>query len=138
MAPSTSLAGVVINAGLMMKTVKVRIMQQVWNKHIRKHFPSPTNILVHDPASSLRTGDVIRLRSGFRSSKHVHHVVEGIVAPFGTGVEDRPPVVGVEELERRREVRRVAKRGRREERRGRKDEGVGVAETESRETRREM
>lgn len=44
-----SISGVVISSGKMMKTVKVRVAGQKWNKHIRKVsfllFPSPAGVL---------------------------------------------------------------------------------------------
>jgi hypothetical protein len=61
--------------------------------------------MVHDPALSLRTGDVISISSGWRVSKNVHHVVRSILAPFGEPIEARPPVPTEEE----RMAERVAK-----------------------------
>jgi hypothetical protein len=61
--------------------------------------------MVHDPASSLRTGDVISISSGWRVSKNVHHVVRSILAPFGEPIEARPPVP----TEEQRMAERVAK-----------------------------
>ena len=64
---------------------------------------------MHDPASSLRTGDVITIQPGWRTSKHVHHVVTSIIAPFGTPIEERPPVP-TEEERMREKVRRKAEK----------------------------
>jgi small subunit ribosomal protein S17 len=143
-----TLTAVVVSAGLMQKTVKVRIGTQQWNSHIRKvdaylpfplfcshaplsfqsftllvltpfnhitnsirlkHFNRATRLLVHDPASSLRTGDVIMIQPGWRVSKHVHHVVSSIIAPFGTPIEERPPVPTEEERLRERARRKAEK-----------------------------
>ena len=62
-----------------------------------QHFPSQTTHLVSDPTSSLVTGDVVRIASGWRTSKHIRHVVTSIVAPFGSPVEDRPPILTEEQ-----------------------------------------
>jgi len=92
------ITGVVVSAGKMKKAVKVQITQQEWNKKIRKHFPSTTTHLVSDPNSSLRTGDVVSIASGFRTSRNIRHVVSSIIAPFGPPVEARPPVPTASEL----------------------------------------
>jgi len=106
---------VVVSAGPMQKTVKVRIGTQQWNRHIRKHFNSTTHLLVHDPASSLRVGDIIAISPGWRVSKHVHHVVQSIIAPFGPPVEERPPVPTEEERLRERARKKEEKDKRRDE-----------------------
>ncbi|KUJ14804.1 nucleic acid-binding protein [Mollisia scopiformis] len=113
---SRQINAVVVSAGLMSKTVKVRIGQQKWNAHIRKHFNRSSHLLVHDPASSLRIGDIISISPGWRASKNVHHVVNSILAPFGEPIEARPKVPSEEE--------RLAMR---EEKRARKDERRMVA-----------
>lgn len=60
-------------------------------------------MLVHDPRSSLRAGDIIEISAGWRVSKNVRHVVSRILAPFGEPIEARPPVLSeVERLEERR------------------------------------
>ncbi|KAE9981854.1 hypothetical protein BLS_006920 [Venturia inaequalis] len=84
--------GVVISAGKMMKTVKVRVAKQKWNKRIQKYYDEPFNILVSDPTQSVREGDVISCISGLRSSSTVRHVVTGIIAPMGPPLSERPPV----------------------------------------------
>ncbi|THX02736.1 nucleic acid-binding protein [Aureobasidium pullulans] len=83
--------GVVVSAGKMEKTVKVRLPGQKWNKYLRKHFKDHSDHLVHDPNTSLNIGDVVALRP-FRAAKHVHHVVSEILVPFGTPITQRPPV----------------------------------------------
>ncbi|KAF2147319.1 uncharacterized protein K452DRAFT_240704 [Aplosporella prunicola CBS 121167] len=90
--------GVVVSAGKMEKAVKVRLAGQEWDKHIRKYFPAPYTVLVSDPNNSLREGDVINLRSGYRASKTVRHVVTSFIAPFGSGISERPPLPTEEEL----------------------------------------
>ncbi|OBT90009.1 hypothetical protein VE02_01591 [Pseudogymnoascus sp. 03VT05] len=88
---------------LMQKTVKVRIGGRKWNKLVQKYFNYPQKVLVHDPRSSLRAGDVIEISSGWRVSKDVRHVVNRIIAPFGEPIEARPSVMTeVERLEERR------------------------------------
>lgn len=42
-------------------------------------------------------GDVVRIASGWRTSKQIRHVVASIVAPFGEPVENRPHVLNEEE-----------------------------------------
>lgn len=49
-----TLAGIVVSAGKMMKTVKVRIARQVFNAHIRKVRPlppSPSPLIPFSPLS---------------------------------------------------------------------------------------
>jgi small subunit ribosomal protein S17 len=82
-----------------------------------QHFNRTTNLLVHDPRSSLRLGDVIAIEPGWRVSKHVHHVVSKIIAPFGDPIEARPPVPTFEERMEERERRRAEKEARKEARR---------------------
>jgi small subunit ribosomal protein S17 len=62
-----------------------------------QHFPSPQTHLVADPNNSLVEGDVVRIASGWRTSKHIRHVVTAIVAPFGRPVEERPPILTEDE-----------------------------------------
>lgn len=62
-----------------------------------QHFPSEQTYLVADPNSSLVEGDVVRIASGWRTSKNIRHVVTSIVAPFGEPVENRPPILSEEE-----------------------------------------
>lgn len=86
------LHGVVLTAGLMQRTVKVRVGGQRWNGKLKKFFDDPKTYLVHDPNDSLRTGDVVAIEPGWRSSKHKRHVVKHIIAPSGTPIEERPPI----------------------------------------------
>jgi small subunit ribosomal protein S17 len=91
-----------------------------------QHFNQSRTILVHDPRSSLRIGDVISISPGWRASKQVHHVVNSILAPFGEPIEARPPVPTPEERIAEREAKRKLKElRRRAERRGEKA-GAGV------------
>ncbi|ORY11795.1 hypothetical protein BCR34DRAFT_483536 [Clohesyomyces aquaticus] len=89
---STSKLGVVVSAGKMKKAVKVRIAGQEWNRDIRKYFPSSKTYLCADPTSSLVVGDLIRMSSGWRTSKSIRHVVTAIVAPYGTPINERTPI----------------------------------------------
>jgi small subunit ribosomal protein S17 len=79
-------------------------------------FNGSKSLLVHDPNSSLRTGDVISISPGWRTSKRVHHVVSKIIAPFGDPIEARPPVPTEEERVAEREARMAEKRERRRRR----------------------
>lgn len=54
---------------------------------------------MHDPNNSLRTGDIVEILSGWRTSKHKRHIVTRIVAPFGPPIDERPPVPTAEERE---------------------------------------
>jgi hypothetical protein len=72
--------------------------------------------MVHDPASSLRTGDIISISSGWRVSKNVHHVVRSILAPFGEPIEARPPVPTEEERMAERVAKQAAKIARKQAR----------------------
>ncbi|KAI9797891.1 MAG: hypothetical protein M1833_005091 [Piccolia ochrophora] len=117
MSSHPSLTGVVVSAGLMMKTVKVRVARRVWDSHIRKHFTQPQHLLVHDPRASLLAGDVVTLSPGWPVSKQVHHVVTGIVAPFGPPVDARPPIPTEDERRKEHAEKRARKLERRELRR---------------------
>ncbi|KAG6004779.1 hypothetical protein E4U21_000779 [Claviceps maximensis] len=109
---SHELHGVVVSAGLMERTVKVRVGGQKWNKEVHKWFPVPKHHLVHDPNSSLRTGDVISIVPGWPTSRRKRHVVKHIIAPFGSSISERPPVPTLEERIADRESRKAAKEAR--------------------------
>ncbi|EYE91029.1 uS17 family ribosomal protein [Aspergillus ruber CBS 135680] len=126
--PYTLKVGTVSSVGKMDRTVRVAHRHTFWDKHLRKSYPQVTNFLVSDPRNSLREGDVIEFSSGFPKSRNVHHVVERIVAPFGSGIEERPPVMSREEREAVREQKRAAKWERREKRFESGDEDSGVKE----------
>ncbi|KAF1848265.1 nucleic acid-binding protein [Cucurbitaria berberidis CBS 394.84] len=106
---SSQKVGIVVSAGKMDRAVKVRIADQEWNKKFRKHFPSHTTHLVRDPNNSLVEGDIVRITSGYRTSKAIHHVVTSIVAPFGEPVENRPPVLSQTQLDELRVKQRLLK-----------------------------
>ncbi|KAK4185276.1 hypothetical protein QBC35DRAFT_504010 [Podospora australis] len=109
------LHGVVVTAGLMDKTVKVRVGGQKWNKFLKKHFDDPKTHLVHDPANSLREGDVVAISPGWRESRSKRHVVKHIIAPGkGIPISDRPPIPPIEELIAEKDSKRAAKVERRE------------------------
>ncbi|KAK2612153.1 hypothetical protein QQS21_001883 [Conoideocrella luteorostrata] len=103
------LHGVVVSAGLMQKTVKVRVGGQRWNKVVNKWFANPKHYLVHDPKSSLRTGDVVSIVPGWPTSRHKRHVVKHIIAPFGVATDQRPPVPTLQERIAEREAKKAAK-----------------------------
>jgi len=50
---------------------------------------------------------------GWRASKHVHHVVTSIIAPFGEPIDARPPVPTQEERIAERVLRKEVKDARR-------------------------
>ncbi|KAJ5082935.1 Nucleic acid-binding OB-fold [Penicillium argentinense] len=109
--------GTVVSVGRMERTVTVSHRHNVWDKHIRKFYPQETNFLVSDPRNSLREGDVIEFSSGMPKSRHVSHVVERIITPFATPIQDRPAVMSRAEREVEREQQWAAKYLRRESRR---------------------
>ncbi|KAJ9243271.1 hypothetical protein C8Q69DRAFT_90635 [Paecilomyces variotii] len=115
--PYTIRTGTVISVGLMNRTVRVAHHHTTYDRLIRKTYPKTTTYLVSDPRNSLREGDVIEFSSGAPKSRRVRHVVERIVAPFGTPVEERPAVMSREEREEERARKREEKVKRREERR---------------------
>lgn len=73
--------------------------------------------MVHDPNTSLRTGDVVAIVPGWPTSQHKRHVIKQIIAPFGTPIEERPPVPTLEERIAEREAKTAAKQERRRARR---------------------
>lgn len=105
--------GVVVTAGLMQKTVKVRIGGQVWNNRVKKYFDRPRTVLVHDPNDSLRAGDVVSIISGWRTSKTKRHVVQNIIAPAVVPIEERPPIPSEQERWTKKLEKRAAKLERR-------------------------
>lgn len=115
--PYSIKAGTVASVGKMDRTVRVAYRHTTYDQRLRKTYPKVTHFLVADPRNSLREGDVIEFASGFPKSRTVHHVVERIVAPFGTPIDQRPPVMSREERDTAREEKRAAKWERREQRR---------------------
>ncbi|KAH9904590.1 hypothetical protein F4778DRAFT_69982 [Xylariomycetidae sp. FL2044] len=105
--------GIVVSAGKMDKTVKVKLGGQRWEQRVQKYFKAPRYHLVHDPRNSVRQGDVVAISPSWRESQHVRHVVKHIIAPYGEPIEERPPVPTLEE----RVAERAAKRARKDERR---------------------
>ncbi|OOG00488.1 hypothetical protein ASPCADRAFT_202350 [Aspergillus carbonarius ITEM 5010] len=120
--------GTVVSVGRMDRTVRVSHRHTTWDKHIQKSYPKITTYLVSDPRNSLREGDIIEFSNGYPKSRNVHHVVERIIAPFGSSIEDRPSVMTREERDAERAAKRAAKWQRREARRlengGEETEGV--------------
>ncbi|KAI0836126.1 nucleic acid-binding protein [Hypoxylon sp. FL0890] len=105
--------GIVVSAGRMDKTVKVKLGGLRWEPRVQKYFKEPRYKLVHDPRNSVRQGDVVAITPTWRVSQHVRHVVKHIIAPCGDPIEERPPVPTLEE--RLAEV--AAKRAAKDERR---------------------
>ncbi|KAL2135688.1 hypothetical protein VTI74DRAFT_7369 [Chaetomium olivicolor] len=135
------LHGVVISAGLMDKTVKVRVGGQKWNAFVKKFFDDPKTHLVHDPANSLRLGDVVAIQPGWRVSKSKRHVVKHIIAPgSGVPIEGRPPVPTEAERLAEKEADRTAKQARRAVKHAAElaEKRVGEAEATIRRARREL
>ncbi|KAL2263315.1 hypothetical protein VTK26DRAFT_7298 [Humicola hyalothermophila] len=135
------LHGVVVSAGLMDKTVKVRVGGQKWNSFLKKFFDDPKHHLVHDPNNSLRLGDVVAITPGWRTSKSKRHVVKHIIAPgSGVPIEARPPIPTEEERHAQRAAERAAKDRRRALRREveRVEASLGVAERILRQARKEI
>ncbi|KAI2627502.1 nucleic acid-binding protein [Hypoxylon sp. NC1633] len=104
--------GVVVSAGRMDKTVKVRLGGQRWEPKVQKFFKEPRFRLVHDPANSVCQGDVVAITPSWRVSQHVRHVVKYIIAPYGDAIDQRPPIPTLEE----RIAEKVAKRAAKDER----------------------
>ncbi|KAI5857291.1 nucleic acid-binding protein [Durotheca rogersii] len=107
------LHGIVVSAGLMDKTVKVKLGGLRWEPRVQKYFKDPRFKLVHDPRNSVRQGDVVAITPTWRISQHVRHVVKHIIAPYGEPIEERPPIPTLEE----RVAERLAKRAAKDERR---------------------
>ncbi|OAA73770.1 ribosomal protein S17 [Cordyceps fumosorosea ARSEF 2679] len=116
------LHGIVVSAGLMQKTVKVRVAGQKWNKIVNKFYGDPKHYLVHDPNSSLRTGDVVAIAPGWPTSRHKRHVVKQIIAPFGEPIESRPAVPSLDEIIAERETKKAAKDERKAQRKQSEEE----------------
>ncbi|KAL7620005.1 hypothetical protein AAE478_010554 [Parahypoxylon ruwenzoriense] len=106
--------GIVVSAGLMDKTVKVKLGGQRWEPKVQKYFKDPRYKLVHDPRNSLRQGDVVAITSTWRVSQHVRHVVKHIIAPYGEAIEERPPIPTLEERVAEKQAKRAVKDERRE------------------------
>ncbi|ODV87377.1 hypothetical protein CANARDRAFT_217426, partial [[Candida] arabinofermentans NRRL YB-2248] len=55
--------GFVISQGKMEKTIKVRVLQKVFNKKLQKEYFRRKDYLVHDEASICREGDLVRIEA---------------------------------------------------------------------------
>ncbi|KAL2268155.1 hypothetical protein VTJ83DRAFT_3001 [Remersonia thermophila] len=135
------LHGVVVSAGLMDKTVKVKVGGQKWNSVVKKFFDDPRTHLVHDPNNSLRLGDVVAIIPGWRVSKTKRHVVKNIISPgSGIPIEERPPIPSEEDRIAKRETDRAAKAERRKFRKvaEKAERKIGIAERVLRKARREF
>ncbi|KAK0610475.1 hypothetical protein B0T17DRAFT_584811 [Bombardia bombarda] len=108
-APFRELHGVVVSSGLQPKTIKVRVGGTEWNNFLKKSFNKPKTYLVHDPADSVRTGDVVAITPGERTSKMKRHVVKSIIAPAGVPAEERPAVPTEDQRWADRVARKIAK-----------------------------
>ncbi|KAH6844895.1 hypothetical protein B0I37DRAFT_378612 [Chaetomium sp. MPI-CAGE-AT-0009] len=135
------LHGVVVTAGLMDKTVKVRVGGQKWNGFLKKYFDDPKTHLVHDPNNSLRLGDVVAITPGWRVSKSKRHVVKHIIAPgSGVPIDAREPIPTEEERHAERAAQAVAKEERRRisKMADKVEKEMGVAELILRKARKEF
>lgn len=115
--PYTLKTGTVVSVGLMQRTVRVSHQHTVFDRLINKPYPKSTIYLVADPRDSLREGDVIEFSSGYPKSRRVRHVVERIIAPFGSGIEERPPIMTRAERDELRATKMMQKLLRREAKR---------------------
>ncbi|KAK0724760.1 hypothetical protein B0H67DRAFT_550469 [Lasiosphaeris hirsuta] len=134
------LHGVVVTAGLMQKTVKVRVGGRKWNGFLQKYFNDPKTYLVHDPQNSLREGDVVTIVPGFVTSQHKRHVVKHIIKPAGVPIEERPAIPTLDELWGDKDVKKAAKDARRAMRQKieRIENALDLADRMVRRTRREV
>ncbi|SPO01309.1 related to ribosomal protein [Cephalotrichum gorgonifer] len=121
------LHGVVVSAGLMQKTVKVRVGGRKWNSQVQKWFSDPKQHLVHDPNSSLRLGDVVAITPGWRTSRTKRHVVKRIIAPASVPIEERPPVPTQDERIAAYEAKKSEKDRRRAARKEKGKEGNEIS-----------
>lgn len=73
------IVGWVVSAGLMQKTVKVRVPRIVLVPKYRKYVTRHTVLLVHDDAAQCDVGDKVELAKSRPYSKTKHHVVSKIL-----------------------------------------------------------
>ncbi|QIW95984.1 hypothetical protein AMS68_001502 [Peltaster fructicola] len=104
--------GVVVSAGKMDRTVKVRIPEQRWEPRIHKYYASHTDHLVHDPNNSLVEGDIVILHR-LSVAKTVRHVIGEVAVPYGKPLAERPPIPTPEERLAEYKKQRLAKFARR-------------------------
>ncbi len=55
--------GLVVSQGKMDKTIKVRVLQKVFDKRFQKEFLKKNSFLVHDESNICREGDLIRIEA---------------------------------------------------------------------------
>ncbi|GME82992.1 unnamed protein product [Ambrosiozyma monospora] len=55
--------GFVVSQGKMDKTIKVRVLQKVFNKKVSKDYYKKKDYLVHDEANICREGDLVRIEA---------------------------------------------------------------------------
>ncbi|KAI0893211.1 nucleic acid-binding protein [Annulohypoxylon nitens] len=104
---------VVVKAGCMDKTVRVKLGGYRWEPRVQKYFKAPHFKLVHDPRNSLRTGDIVAITPTWRISQHVRHVVKHIIAPYGEPIDERPSIPTLDEMVAEASTKRAAKDERR-------------------------
>lgn len=75
----------------------------------QKYYSEPKTLLVSDPTNSTREGDVVSLEGGRRISRHVRHVVAGVIAPMGPPMSARTPIPSAVERIAAVEAKRAAK-----------------------------
>jgi small subunit ribosomal protein S17 len=95
---------------------------------VPQYFADPKTYMVHDPNSSLRTGDVVAITPGWRTSQHKRHVVKHIIVPASVPLASRPPVPTEEERTEMRDAKKAAKD---ERRRARKESEAAAREQSS-------
>jgi hypothetical protein len=88
--------------------------------------------MVSDPTNSTREGDLVALEGGRRISRHVRHVIAGVIAPMGPPMTERPTIPSAVERLAAVEAKRATK-DIRQAARGRWPAIVRVREREARE-----
>jgi Ribosomal protein S17 len=70
---------------------------------------APYFLRVHDHKDSCEIGDIIKLRSNWRVSKYIRHVITEVVTPFGKPLQERPAVPSIQQMQQEYEKWRIAK-----------------------------
>lgn len=103
-----SKVGVVVSQGKMQKTVKVRVQNVNWNRHVDKNIVSYRTMLVHDELDKCREGDVVRVEYcrplSARKSWAVAELMRLRGASWVKYNEEIPPKVRAEENAKRLEL----------------------------------
>lgn len=96
--------GVVVSQGKMLKTVKVRVQNVNWNRHIDKNIISYRTMLVHDELNKCREGDVVRIEYCRPLSARKSWAVAEFIKRQGSNWvkynEEIPPQVRREEIKK--------------------------------------